>query len=87
MFECTHPGCGAKLKYKKGLDVHMRRHAGIHMYNCPYCYKGISSTATLKQHLHTHHTGRKGYHCVTCSLEFQHVNHLKAHLDKADCCP
>ena len=84
MFPCTYPGCNAKLKYKRGLDEHMKRHEGIYRYVCPYCDKGLGGTSNAKLHIQ-HHTGLYGYHCNKCQLEFPKVKLLKAHLDQKSC--
>ena len=84
-YPCTHVGCSAVLKTVWSYQQHMRRHAGIYQYNCPYCNKGLNSTTHVKEHLKSQHTGLLGFHCIRCRQEFKHLQLLKTHLMESHC--
>ena len=84
-FHCTHTGCSARFASRSGYMMHMRRHSGHHLYQCPYCQKGVDSTSGIKYHIKSHHTGMLGYHCNRCRQPFENVRRLKAHLEQNSC--
>ena len=65
-----------------GCRYHVQRHAGIYPYHCPYCDKGLACTNDVRHHLRVKHTGKLGFHCIRCGLEFQSVKLLKKHIEE-----
>lgn len=51
-FECGT--CGAKLKWKKNLLAHMRRHTGEKPYVCKICNKNFICHGSLRTHMAKH---------------------------------
>ena len=84
-FRCTHPGCRSTFSSRSGFQMHMKRHSGVYLYNCPYCNKGFSATKNIKEHFRMSHTGLFGFHCMRCRQEFQNMQQLKTHLELNNC--
>ena len=83
VFTCKQ--CGASFRYKSNLTKHERKHSGIFQYYCPYCQKGESATANLKNHLKKYHTGVETFRCIHCGLDLSSVHGLKQHLEECTC--
>ena len=84
-FYCPRADCVATFKTQLGYKRHLKRHSGIYQYYCPYCKKGLGGTRHGKEHLRTDHTGRFGFHCVTCSKAFSSIHLLTTHLEEKSC--
>ena len=55
--------CGKGYKYKRSLDLHMKKHRGIY-FDCPLCEVKFSEKGSLKRHLKRKHNHT---FCPKCS--------------------
>ncbi|XP_055534848.1 zinc finger protein 90-like [Wyeomyia smithii] len=73
--------CGASLKHKYSLEVHLARHAGIPQFQCQYCSSPFYTKTEMRNHITSIHTAGKICECSKCGAVFKNNKLLKQHLE------
>ncbi|KXJ80012.1 hypothetical protein RP20_CCG027166 [Aedes albopictus] len=73
--------CGASLKHKFSLEVHLLRHAGTPRFPCSYCSSSFYSKTELGNHVRSIHTTGEQWECQKCGSVFKNRKLLNQHLE------
>ncbi|XP_062542175.1 zinc finger and SCAN domain-containing protein 2-like [Armigeres subalbatus] len=73
--------CGATLKHKYSLEVHLSRHAGTTRFNCSYCSSSFYTKTELQNHVRSIHTTGERWECPKCGSVFKNRKLLNQHLE------
>lgn len=73
--------CGATLKHKYSLEVHLSRHAGTTRFNCTYCSSSFYTKTELQNHVRSIHTTGERWECPKCGSVFKNRKLLNQHLE------
>ena len=76
-FCCTV--CDKSFTKKAKMNIHLKTHMSIQLYQCQVCCKSFSRNSTLKQHMKVH-TGERPYQCNVCCKSFSQNSHLQSHM-------
>ena len=80
-FKCNIGDCGKEFKYKKNLNVHIKKHNNPLPFLCSHCGKTLSSQHTLDDHISKVHEGIKSvFMCKFCSKCFNVKSNLSRHM-------
>ncbi|XP_058833792.1 zinc finger protein 616-like [Topomyia yanbarensis] len=78
--------CGATLKHKYSLEVHLARHAGVTQFQCQYCSASFHTKTETRNHLRSIHTTGSSCECSKCGAVFKNKKllnqHLESHVEK-----
>uniref|UniRef100_A0A182QIC3 C2H2-type domain-containing protein n=1 Tax=Anopheles farauti TaxID=69004 RepID=A0A182QIC3_9DIPT len=72
--------CGAKLKQRSALEVHLERHMGITQFQCQYCSSSFHTRTELHNHVAAIHISEDRAECEQCGAMFTSNKLLKQHL-------
>ncbi|XP_053688198.1 zinc finger protein 83-like [Sabethes cyaneus] len=73
--------CGATLKHKYSLEVHLARHAGKPQFQCQYCSFPFYTKTEMRNHILSIHSTGKCCACTKCGAVFKNNKLLKQHLE------
>ncbi|XP_058459144.1 zinc finger protein 62-like [Malaya genurostris] len=73
--------CGATLKHKYSLEVHLGRHAGVTQFQCQYCSSSFHTKTEMRNHLRSIHTTGSSCECAKCGAVFKTKKLLNQHLE------
>ncbi|XP_065082216.1 zinc finger protein 37-like [Ochlerotatus camptorhynchus] len=73
--------CGASLKHKYSLEVHLSRHAGVTQFQCTYCSSSFYTKTELRNHMRSIHTTGERWECSKCKSVFKNRKLLNQHLE------
>ncbi|XP_001653713.2 zinc finger protein 184 [Aedes aegypti] len=73
--------CGASLKHKHSLEVHLARHAGTTRFQCTYCSSSFYTKTELRNHVRSIHTTDERWECQKCKSVFKNRKLLNQHLE------
>uniref|UniRef100_A0A182NM63 C2H2-type domain-containing protein n=1 Tax=Anopheles dirus TaxID=7168 RepID=A0A182NM63_9DIPT len=73
--------CGAKLKQRTALEVHLERHMGITHFQCRYCSSSFHTKTELYNHIAAMHISEDRAECEQCGAMFTSNKLLKQHLE------
>ncbi|RXG60118.1 Zinc finger protein, partial [Armadillidium vulgare] len=66
---------------KRHLKVHMLKHSGTKLFECPQCDHKCNIKSNLKKHM-LRHIGIKLFKCCECEYDCYQKRHLTLHMAK-----
>uniref|UniRef100_A0A182Y139 C2H2-type domain-containing protein n=1 Tax=Anopheles stephensi TaxID=30069 RepID=A0A182Y139_ANOST len=78
-YECEI--CGAELKHRISLEVHLERHVGITHFQCTYCTSSFHTKTEMQNHIAAIHISEDRAECEQCGAVFTSNKLLKQHIE------
>uniref|UniRef100_A0A182SUG8 C2H2-type domain-containing protein n=1 Tax=Anopheles maculatus TaxID=74869 RepID=A0A182SUG8_9DIPT len=78
-YECDI--CGAELKHRISLEVHLERHVGITHFQCTYCTSSFHTKTEMQNHIAAIHISEDRAECEQCGSVFTSNKLLKQHIE------